>query len=173
MRTAETIEAQAITKASEATEEKQAETSPANTPKPSPADRIAPWRWKKGFCPNPSGRPKRDRAAEIARQVFEDNPEAVYTAMAKALLKGNAYAFTQLADRAFGKLKEVRELTGANGGPIEVAESNDADLNKRIAQLERDLGLAAAIDDAGRTGIAAAGEGPTNGKAKDPELLPR
>jgi hypothetical protein len=52
------------------------------TKKRSRADVIAPWRWPKGFCPNPTGRPKHDRAAEIARQVFEDNPDAVYNAMA-------------------------------------------------------------------------------------------
>ena|ERR1017187_6004821 len=110
MRTAETIEANKV----------QAETStqvPANKPKATPAEltaRIAKWQWPKGFCPNPSGRPKRDRASEIAQEVFEKNPEAVYAAMAKALLKGNAYAFSQLADRGYGKLKEKLELSGTD-----------------------------------------------------------
>jgi hypothetical protein len=143
------------------------------TKKRSRADVIAPWRWPKGFCPNPTGRPKHDRAAEIARQVFEDNPDAVYNAMAKALMKGNAYAFLQLAERAYGKLVEKKELTGANGGPVEFREANDADLGARIAQLERDLGLAGAIDEAGRIGSAQAGTGATAGETKDQELLPK
>jgi hypothetical protein len=166
MQTADSIEARN-------SEPKQPESSPQNTPKPSPADRIAPWRWQKGFCPNPSGRPKRDRAAEIAREVFERNPEAVYQAMAKALVKGNAYAFKELAERGFGKLVEKKEVTGKDGGPLEFKEVDESELSERIRALERDLGLAAAIDEAGRVGSAAAGAAKTNGKAKDSELLPR
>ena len=107
MRTAETIEANKV-------QNETTQSGPANTPKVSPAARIAKWQWPKGFCPNPSGRPKRDRASEIAQEVFEKNPEAVYSAMAKALLKGNAYAFSQLADRGYGKLKEKLELSGTD-----------------------------------------------------------
>ena len=58
-------------------------------------------------------------------------------------------------------------------GTLEVMKGDDTDLTKRIADLERDLGLAGAIDEAGRIGSAQAGTGPTNGKAKDSELLPR
>ena len=47
----------------------------------------------------------------------------------------------------------------------------DNDLANRVAELERDLGLAAEIDHAGRVGIAAAGAGPTNGKAKVADVL--
>jgi hypothetical protein len=135
-------------------------------------ERITPWRWQKGFCPNPAGRPKRDRAAEIAREVFEENPELVYTALTKALAKGNAYAFKELADRAYGKLVERKELTGANGGPLEFKETNESELNERIAQLERDLGLAGAIDEAGRIGSAQARASETAGAKKDTTVLP-
>jgi len=110
MRTAETIEANKVQ--NETTEQSAAKTRVKGPH--GDAARIAKWQWPKGFCPNPSGRPKRDRASEIAQQVFEDNPEAVYTAMAKALLKGNAYAFSQLADRGYGKLKEKLELSGTD-----------------------------------------------------------
>jgi phage terminase small subunit len=58
-------------------------------------------------------------------------------------------------------------------GNIEITGKADGDLSERIAQLERDLGLAAAIDDAGRTASAQTGTRPTNGEAKDSELLPR
>ena len=58
-------------------------------------------------------------------------------------------------------------------GNIEFTSTDESDLNKRIADLERDLGLARAIDEAGRVGVAAAGAGPTNGKAKIDDLLPR
>lgn len=79
-------------------------------PKESPAARIAQWRWKPGQSGNPSGRPKQDAAADIARAIFENNPEAVYRALAKRLLKGDAYAFKELAERGYGKLKETVEV---------------------------------------------------------------
>jgi hypothetical protein len=98
--------------------------------------RIAPFKWAKGFCPNPGGRPKRDLAAEIARACFENNHEALYRAFSKALLKGNAYAFKELADRAFGRLRERVEL---DVGPYRDMSTDN--LNARIAELERELGI--------------------------------
>lgn len=66
----------------------------------------------KGQSGNPGGRPKNDVAAEIARAIFENDSEAIYRAFAKGLRSGNAYAFSVLADRGFGKLKEKVEHTG-------------------------------------------------------------
>ena len=121
MRTAETIEAQAA-------QDKTAKASRSNTRKcqdgrsrNGDASRIAAWKWKKGFCPNPTGRPKNDRAQEIAREVFERNPEAVYQAMGKAVLGGNAYAFGQLADRAYGKIPQKQIVTGVDDGPVNMS----------------------------------------------------
>lgn len=65
--------------------------------------------WKPGQSGNPSGKRKHDKAKEIAQAIFEENEEAVYVALGKALLKGNAYAFKELAERAYGKLKETHE----------------------------------------------------------------
>jgi hypothetical protein len=127
------------------------------------ANLVAPW--PKGVSGNPKGRRKNDLAKEIAEAVFEENREAIYEAMVKPLLQGNAYAYSVLADRAFGKLKELKEVTYIH------EDTPDAELGKRIEQLERDLGLARAIDDAGRVGIAAAGTEPTNGKAKVADVL--
>lgn len=79
------------------------------------ATRIAPWKWQKGQSGNPGGRPKDDVAKQIAQAVFEQNPEAIYAAMSKALTKGNAYVFKELAERAFGKLKETHEVQGLDG----------------------------------------------------------
>ena len=146
------------------------EKSPSNSPNESGREKrmknlVAPW--PKGVSGNPGGKPKTDLAAEIARAVFSENKEAIYKAMSKALLKGNAYSFDVVACRAFGKLKETKEVTHVH------QETPDAELSQRIADLERELGLAAAIDDAGRIGIAAAGASKTNGHAKDSDLLPR
>ena len=124
---------------------------------------VAPF--PKGLSGNPGGRPKNDIAKEIAQAVFSENQEAIYKAMSKALLKGNAYVFKEIAERGFGKLKEVSEVRHVH------QDVNDEDLDKRIADLERDLGLAHEIDEAGRAGISQAGAEKTNGSAKDTPVL--
>jgi hypothetical protein len=121
--------------------------------------------WKPGQSGHPGGASK-DMAKEIARAVFENNPQALYQALTRAVMKGQAFAFQVLADRAYGKLKETKEVEHV------YRDVADADLNKRIADLERDLGLARAIDEAGRVGFAAAGAEKTNGEAKDSNVLP-
>ena len=66
--------------------------------------------WPKGVSGNPGGRPKRDLASEIAQAVFENNPNAIYEAMLRALKKGDPRVFVVLADRAYGKVKEQVEV---------------------------------------------------------------
>lgn len=66
----------------------------------------------KGVSGNPGGKPKYDIAAEIARAVIEGNQEEIYKAFVSALRKGNAYAFSVLADRGYGKVKEIVEHQG-------------------------------------------------------------
>jgi hypothetical protein len=100
------------------------------------ATRIAPWQFKKGVSGNPGGRPKRDWAADIARAVFENNAEALYKAFSKALRRGNAYAFKELADRAYGKLKDHVEY---DLSPYR--DESDEAIRARIAELERELGI--------------------------------
>lgn len=99
---------------------------------------------------NRGGRPKQDWAADIARAVFQNNAEAIYQAMLKPLLAGNAYAFKELAERAYGKLKERHELTGADGSAIMFQDVSDADLQTRLDELCRELGLVKAVDAIGR-----------------------
>jgi hypothetical protein len=141
MKTSETIEAQ---------EDRNSTTDNRNDPRSSRestqpvtqkrkrgyASRIAKWRWQPGKSANPGGRPKHDLAKEIAEAVFLNNPEMIYRAYCKVLRKGSAYAFQVLADRAFGKLKESiqHEISPYR-------EMNDEDLLKRIAELERKLGI--------------------------------
>ncbi len=54
----------------------------------------------------------KDIASEIAQRVFEENTDAIYRAMLKALLKGDPKVFAVLADRAFGKLTLKVEILG-------------------------------------------------------------
>lgn len=152
MRTAETIERDKAAKPA-----KVVESNEASTKKPGGCT-------GRGFMPgqsgNPGGKPKVDVAKAIARAVFERDPEALIEAFVQATRKGNAYAFKELADRAYGKVTDKLQVT-------ETPVTQDADLPGRIAQLERDLGLAGQIDEAGRAGLAKAGAGKANGAAKD------
>lgn len=98
--------------------------------------RIAQWAWKPGQSGNPKGNNGRhDIAKEIAVAVFERNAEALYKAYTKAALKGNAYCFKELADRAFGKLKEKHEL---EVHPYH--DQSEEQLQARIQELEKALG---------------------------------
>lgn len=72
---------------------------------------IAPWNSE--TAPRNGGRPKKDMSAEIAKQVFENNPELIYKACVNQLAKGGAFAFQVYSDRAFGKLKEKIEVSSA------------------------------------------------------------
>ncbi len=78
-----------------------------------------------GFQPgqsgNPRGRPKRDLESEVARAVFEENADAIYRVMLKALLKGDPEVFVVLADRAFGKLTLKVEIPGMEDLAAEIA----------------------------------------------------
>ena len=68
--------------------------------------------FKPGQSGNPSGRPKKDIAADIARQLFEGNAELIAKAMLKQLKKGNPKVFAILADRAWGKPHQQIDVTG-------------------------------------------------------------
>ena len=58
---------------------------------------------------NPGGRPHRDVAQEIAEAIFENNRKEIYKALGKKLLKGDAHAFSELADWGFGKVPKKVE----------------------------------------------------------------
>ena len=170
MRTADSIEA---------TAESQSEVrvkKPKKTPSEVAAGRarrlanlVAPW--NSTTAPKTGGRPKKDISQEIARQVFENNPEMLYKAYTKALSKGQAFAFQVLSDRAFGKLVEKR--INADGGQQDFHDTDERSLSDRIAAIERDLGLAATIDEAGRAASAKAGTKAQAVEAEDSKLLPR
>jgi hypothetical protein len=167
MRTADSIEETKAQKASETPASEQAQEQPR---KPSPADRVIQFRWVKGQSGNPGGRPKKDFAAEFARRVLEaqGNPELLEqyaTGFARQLAKGNAYTFKELAERAFGKLKEVQEITHR------YEDVKDADIDSRIMEILVEIGLADQIDALGRVEGAKRGTGKTNGKAKTSDVL--
>jgi len=94
---------------------------PKEKKKLGPTDNLKPS--KPGQSGNPGGRPNKDIEAEIARRVFEENADAIYQAMRKALLKGDPEVFAVLADRAFGKLSQKVEIPGIENLPEALAEA--------------------------------------------------
>ena len=105
--------------------------------------------WPKGVSGNLAGRPENDVAREIAQAVFEQNPEAIYKALVRKLLKGDAHLFKQLADRAYGKVTNTVE-TDVSADIVERLESarrrqleslSDEEFNKQIDDLKEKLGF--------------------------------
>lgn len=94
--------------------------------------------WKRGGpSPNPGGRPKEEREVVEALRLHGD--ELVEALLRLALAKKpNVKAIAEAFNRAYGKAKQVVELTGAGGGPVEI------DL-KRLKQEDLDA-LEAIID---------------------------
>ena len=161
MRTADSIEE---TKAAKLKSSKHAEKKPDGRGKhrnPNSLANLKPY--VPGVSGNPSGKPGYDVAAALARAVIEGCQVDAYKGLADSLSKGNAYVFKELAERGYGKMKESLEITRNT--------VKDADIDKRITELLRDLGLARAIDETGRVEVAHAGAGPTNGKAKVADVL--
>jgi hypothetical protein len=64
--------------------------------------------WKTGQSGNPTGLPGTDLAALSARRFFEAHPEIEDFQVPKGF---NAYAFSVLADRGYGKLHEKHDVT--------------------------------------------------------------
>lgn len=150
MKTADSIEQQPERKAARDNGENSADQGDSSPTSTHPvrkksgrgdASRIAKWKWQKGFAPNPTGKNGRhDIAAELARACFENNLPALYASFSKALLKGNAYAFKELSDRAYGKMKEKIEV---EAGPLR--DMSDEGLRARVAELQAKLGLVPAL----------------------------
>ena len=133
---------------------------------------MVPWQWKKGQSGNPGGRVKHDFAADFARKVLEAQGNETLLnqyaqGFAEQLMKGNAYTFKELAERGYGKLKEAKEVTHI------YQDVPDSDLQRRMDELIRDLGLARAVDEAGGSQADPAGVGQAESQPQDTSVLPR
>jgi hypothetical protein len=76
--------------------------------------------YTKGTSGNLGGLPGTDLAAVYARRLFERHPEGISEELGRELKGFNAYAFSVLADRRYGKVKEHQrvEHTGADDMPL-------------------------------------------------------
>ena len=90
--------------------------------------------FKPGQSGNPGGRPKNDLAREIAQAIFENDADAIYKAFREALLKGNAYTFKELAERAYGKVAQAVEVSGPGGSLMRFSELSRDELNWKLVE---------------------------------------
>jgi predicted YcjX-like family ATPase len=77
---------------------------------------------------------KDDKNASILKMLFA-------TVAAKAMKQGDHAALSSLLDRIVGKPKQVVEMSGPEGAPIEMSNVSEAERMERIAKIEQELKL--------------------------------
>lgn len=80
--------------------------SPVNHTKNSPADRIAPYMWKKGQSGNPKGRPKGMTAKERAQQYLVTMTDEEFEEFLEGIDKKTIW------EMAEGKAKQDMDIKG-------------------------------------------------------------
>jgi hypothetical protein len=102
--------------------------------------------WKPGQSANPGGRPKGRLIDEALEELLLGNDSELAIAIAKKLLTrakaGEVKAIQLVAERVQGKPKRQIELSGPDGGPLDIHNMTDADLDQRIADLTEKLKVA-------------------------------
>jgi hypothetical protein len=130
-------------------------------------DKIKPYKWKPGFCPNPSGRPKKKPVTEALEHLYggliypvaalpeelrvrlgiEVKKKYTWADVAARFLHfgimtgkgGIASCFAVMADRLEGKVVQGVEVSGCEESPIAVNLKvlSDKDLNALEALLDK------------------------------------
>lgn len=98
-------------------------------------------KWTKGQCPNPKGRPKGSKnRSTVLKELFEQvidgedlsgNRKAlpvethIIQALVRKAITGDVSAIKESLDTVYGKVADVQELTGKDGGAIEIMSTSD------------------------------------------------
>jgi hypothetical protein len=91
-------------------------------------------RWKKGFCPNPGGRP--GGVKELRELAQQHGPEAIQTLVARMRSKNervSVAAAEVLLDRGYGKAPQAISVTA--GPPLLIGDIPHADSARAYAVL--------------------------------------
>ena len=101
--------------------------------------------WSKGVSGNPGGRPKKTPLADACRELLSrpapgdktgrSYADAIAEQLAKKALAGDIPAAREIADRAEGKARQAMEVSGPEGGPVEIGNMTDEQLDERITEL--------------------------------------
>jgi len=114
-------------------------------------------KWKPGQSGNPSGRPKRlpitDRYGVIAelpapdyllaalrlseaeKREIKTYGDALALSQFRAGIKGKTEPAREIADRLEGRARQAVEVSGPEGGPLDVQFMTDEQLDARIREL--------------------------------------
>lgn len=100
-----------------------------------------PYKWKKGFCPNPGGRP-RAFIGDIVRQILAEMPKRERKSYAEKLvrdavkraMRGSRGHLQELFDRAEGKPSQRIEHSGPDGSAIPVSIEH---IDERLLEFVR------------------------------------
>jgi len=115
----------------------------------SPADRLKKYQFKKGQSGNPSGRPKTAPLTEAYKRILSlrfpgDKQKRTYAeviamaGIAKAL-KGNHHLIIEVTDRVEGKSVARTEISGPNGGPVDISNLTPEERDQELKILMEEL----------------------------------
>lgn len=100
---------------------------------------------KPGIGGNVGGRPKKTPLTDACRELLvkpvPDDPtgqtyaEAIVERLAEAALNGNIAAAREIADRAEGKARQSMEVSGPEGGAVELKNMTDVQLAQRLSEV--------------------------------------
>lgn len=100
-------------------------------------DNLTPW--KPGQSGNPRGRPKKRLIDEALEELLASNDSEAARDVAAALLKrarkGDLRAIQLIAERTQGKPTRAVEISGLDGGALEIDHMTDEQLDQRINEL--------------------------------------
>jgi hypothetical protein len=101
--------------------------------------------WKPGQSGNPGGRPKKRILDEHLSEMLEANDGEDAKAIARVLIEkakdGELRAVQLIAERTQGRPTQAVELSGIDGRRLEIQNMTDEQLDQRIADLAKELGL--------------------------------
>ncbi len=104
-------------------------------------DNLTPW--KPGQSGNPRGRPKKRLIDQALEELLESNDAEAARDVAAALLKrarkGDLRAIQLIAERTQGKPMRAVEISGPDGGALELDLMTDEELDQRINELSAKL----------------------------------
>jgi hypothetical protein len=97
--------------------------------------------FRKGECPNPSGRPKAVATQILRETITDDDIRKAWRVVISRAHAGDLQAWTLILDRLEGRPVQRQEHSGPDGGPLEsvqaLAALSDADLRSLVRVARR------------------------------------
>jgi HPt (histidine-containing phosphotransfer) domain-containing protein len=95
--------------------------------------------WPKGVSGNPGGRPKKKLIDQALEELLLSNDSELAVTIAKKLLvrakSGEVKAIQLVAERVQGKPRAKMEVSGPDGGELQLLNMTDDQIDERMAEL--------------------------------------